>query len=203
MNDIRKLVVLSILVAWMSVIGCGTKKVAVQPPPPQPQPTVTASNPTPPNTGLTDRTPSATTTTQPSTDNSRYPDKATRDRIDTLLARISDAYFDYDKHTLRPDAVSTLQTDSVELRDILKQYPDYKLVIEGHADERGSDEYNIGLGDARAKSAKDYLVQVGIPAQQLSVVSYGKEKPVCTEHDEACWQKNRRVHIVAANNRPG
>jgi peptidoglycan-associated lipoprotein len=114
-----------------------------------------------------------------------------------LLARISDAYFDYDKHELRPDAVKTLQADSTELRDILKDYPNYKLVIEGYADERGSDEYNLGLGDARAISAKNFLVQVGIPSDQLSIVSYGKERQVCTEHTEACWQKNRRIHIVA------
>jgi peptidoglycan-associated lipoprotein len=128
---------------------------------------------------------------------SSYPDKTTRDRIDVLLGRISDAYFDYNKHSLRPDALKTLEKDSVELRDILKQYPDYKLVVEGHADERGSEEYNLGLGDARATAAKNYLVQVGIPAGQLNVVSYGKDRPVCTQHDEACWQKNRRIHIIA------
>jgi peptidoglycan-associated lipoprotein len=184
-------------------VGCGTKKVALQPPPPQAPPPVVASNRTVDNRDLTNRTTSGTTSTPPAAaPTSNYPDKATRDRIDTLLGRISDAYFDYDKHTLRPDAVQALQSDSVELRDILKQYPNYNLVIEGHADERGSDEYNMGLGDARARSAKDFLVGVGIPSGQLSVVSYGKERPACTEHDEACWQKNRRIHIVAANNRP-
>ncbi|HEX3879834.1 MAG TPA: OmpA family protein [Bryobacteraceae bacterium] len=128
----------------------------------------------------------------------RLPDAATRKRIDELLGRIEDAYFDYNQHTLRPDAVKALQADSTELRDIIVQYPDYHLTIEGHADERGSEEYNLALGDARAKAAKSYLVQVGIPDAQLSVVSYGKDKPSCEEHDEACWQKNRRIHIVAA-----
>jgi peptidoglycan-associated lipoprotein len=94
--------------------------------------------------------------------------------------------------------VQALQADSTELRDILKDYPDYKLTIEGHCDERGSAEYNMALGDARAHAAKAYLVQVGIPSDQLNVVSYGKEKPACQEHDENCWQKNRRIHIVAA-----
>jgi peptidoglycan-associated lipoprotein len=98
---------------------------------------------------------------------------------------------------LRPDATKTLNSDSAELRDILKDYPTYKLTIEGHCDERGSAEYNIALGDKRADSAKEYLVNVGIPAGQLNVISYGKEKQVCSEHDEACWQKNRRIHIVA------
>jgi peptidoglycan-associated lipoprotein len=129
---------------------------------------------------------------------SRTPDAATRAKIDQLLARIEDAYFDYNKHTLRPDAVKALQSDSAELRDILKNYPDYKLTIEGHCDERGSDEYNLALGNERAAAAKGYLVQVGIPDGQLGVMSYGKEKPVCNEGTESCWQKNRRIHIVAA-----
>ena len=126
------------------------------------------------------------------------PDAATRARIDQLLAKIEDAYFDYDKASLRPDAMKALQSDSTELRDILKDYPKYKLTIEGHCDERGSDEYNLALGDKRAHSAKDYLVQVGIPSQQLNVISYGKDRPVCQDHDEACWQRNRRIHIIAA-----
>jgi peptidoglycan-associated lipoprotein len=115
------------------------------------------------------------------------------------LARIEDAYFDYDKASLRPDAVKALQADSTELRDILKDYPDYKLTIEGHADERGSAEYNVALGDRRAAAAKAYLVQVGIPSGQLNIISYGKERPVCQDANEDCWQKNRRIHIVPAS----
>jgi peptidoglycan-associated lipoprotein len=134
----------------------------------------------------------------PASSVSRTPDAATRRRIDELLAKISDAYFDYNRHALRPDAIQALQGDSTELRNILKDYPDYRLTIEGYADERGSAEYNLGLGDARAKAAKDYLVQVGIPDGQLAVVSYGNERQVCQEHQESCWQKNRRIHIIAA-----
>jgi peptidoglycan-associated lipoprotein len=128
----------------------------------------------------------------------KVPDAATRTRIETLLAKIEDAYFDYDKHTLRPDAIKALQADSTELRDIVVQYPDYRVTIEGHADERGSEAYNLALGDARAKSARDYLSSIGIPASQLAIISYGKDRPVCEEHDETCWQKNRRIHFVAA-----
>ena len=97
------------------------------------------------------------------------------------------------RYSLRPDALKALQVDSAELRDILKDYPNYKLTVEGHADERGSAEYNIALGDRRAGAAKEYLV-----ADQLEVLSYGKEKPVCQQHEGACWQRNRRIHIVAA-----
>jgi peptidoglycan-associated lipoprotein len=125
-----------------------------------------------------------------------YPDAATRARIDELISRIQDAYFNYDQHTLRPDAISTLEGDSKELAQILRQYPEFKLKIEGYCDERGSAEYNMALGDARAKAAKEYLVNAGVPAMQLNTVSFGKESQICSEHDEACWQKNRRVHIV-------
>jgi len=129
---------------------------------------------------------------------SRLPDAATRARIQDLLNRIQDAYFDYDKHTLRPDAETALKTDAQTLADIIKQYPDFKLSVEGHCDERGSDEYNLALGDARAKQAKDYLSTLGLPGNQLATISYGKDKPVCADHDEDCWQKNRRAHITQA-----
>jgi peptidoglycan-associated lipoprotein len=125
------------------------------------------------------------------------PDAATRARIEELLARISDAYFDYDKASLRQDAMNTLESDARELRNIVVQYPDYKMQIEGHCDERGSAEYNLALGEKRAESAKTFLVGVGIPSAQLSTVSYGKERPACADHDEGCWQKNRRIHIIA------
>jgi peptidoglycan-associated lipoprotein len=129
---------------------------------------------------------------------SRMPDAATRARIQDLLNRIQDAYFDYNKHTLRPDAEAALRMDAQTLADIIKQYPDFKLTVEGYADERGSDEYNMALGDARAKQTREYLSNLGLPGNQLATISYGKEKPVCTEHDEDCWQKNRRTHITEA-----
>jgi peptidoglycan-associated lipoprotein len=171
-----------------------SKKTAAAPPPPPPQvaPPAAAASPAPAPARAAARPAPAPVAQTP-----RMPSAATRARIDELLAKIEDAYFDYDKADLRPDAVKALQADSAELRDILKDYPDYKLTIEGHCDERGSAEYNMVLGDKRAESAKDYLVEVGIPAAQLNVVSYGKQHPVCDEHDEACWQRNRRIHIVA------
>ena len=187
--------VMLVAVAAISMIGAAcTKKVAIRPSPP-PAPAATApSTPARAATPMRSNPMPTQTATAPAP---RYPNAATRARIDELLARIEDAYFDYNQHTLRPDAINALQADSTELRDILKDFPDYKLTIQGHCDERGSAEYNLALGDARAKAAKDYLVQVGIPDDQLSIISYGKDRPVCQEHDEACWQKNRRIHIVA------
>lgn len=183
----------------LAAAGCAKKPVAkATPPAPQAAPQVAQNTP--------QQAPSQRPATRPqqqtvaNNTTPRYPDAATRARIDQLLARIEDAYFDYNQHTLRPDAIKALASDSGELRDIIVQYPSYKLTIEGHCDERGSEEYNLALGDARAKAAKDYLVQVGISTSQLAVVSYGKDKPICDEHDEACWQKNRRIHIVASAN---
>jgi len=192
MNQARKLTLMAVATLILLTAGCARKKVAAAPPPPP------ASTSTP--AAAQKAVPARTATTQPSattTPAARYPNAATRARIDQLLAKIEDAYFDYDKASLRPDALKTLEADSTELRDILKDYPDYKLTIEGHCDERGSDEYNLALGDRRAQAAKDYLVQVGIPTAQLNLISYGKEHSVCQEHDEACWQRNRRIHIVA------
>ncbi len=189
---IREAAIIAVAAATLVVSGCAKKKVAAATPaPPQPAPTAQKAPASQPRTAENRPAPAAEVR-KPD-----YPDAATRARIDQLLARIEDAYFDYDKHTLRPDAVKTLEADSRELRDILKDYPNYKLTVEGHCDERGSAEYNMALGQARAEAAKNYLVQVGIPTDQLGLVSYGKEKPVCSEHDEACWQKNRRIHIVA------
>ena len=186
-----------IAVAALCVFGsaCAKKQVAVATPPP---PAPVASTPAP--RAATPAPASRPTPTQPvarSTPPSNYPNAATRARIDELIGRIQDAYFDYDARTLRSDAISTLAADSKELATILQQYPGYKLKIEGYCDERGSAEYNVALGDARAKAAKDYLVNAGVSGGQLDTVSFGKENPVCTEHDETCWQKNRRVHIVA------
>jgi peptidoglycan-associated lipoprotein len=196
MKNSRRLILVTVAALATLAAGCAKKKVAAAaPPPPQPAPMAqsapAANTPAPAPAPA----PVAAATTP-----KRMPDAATRARIDQLLARIEDAYFDYNQHTLRPDAIQALQADSSELRDIISQYPDYKLTIEGHCDERGSEEYNLALGDARAKEAKDYLVGVGISADQLHVVSYGKDKPACEDHDEACWQKNRRIHIVALAN---
>jgi peptidoglycan-associated lipoprotein len=126
------------------------------------------------------------------------PDEATRARIQDLLNRIQDVYFDYDKNNLRQDALVALKSDAHTLADIIRQYPNFKLTVEGYCDERGSEEYNLALGDERAKRAEEYLVTLGLPENQLKTVSYGKERPVCTEHDEACWQRNRRAHITQA-----
>ncbi len=194
MKNSRELILFAVAAISLGGAACAKKKVAAVPPP-APQPAVETSRPSPNQQPV--RAAVAPAPVAANTPETRVPSAATRARIDELLARIEDAYFDYNQHALRPDAVKALQANSTELRDILRDYPTYKLMVEGHCDERGSAEYNMALGDARAQAAKDYLVQVGIPSAQLNVVSYGKEKPVCQDHDENCWQKNRRIHIGA------
>jgi len=112
-----------------------------------------------------------------------------------FLKEVRDAYFDFNKADIRADAREALSKTA----DFLKNYPQIKVTIEGHCDERGSTEYNLALGDRRGNAAKQYLVSLGVSADRLSVVSFGKEKPFCTESNEACWQQNRRGHFVKAN----
>ena len=113
------------------------------------------------------------------------------------LSRLEDALFDYDQSTIRPDAATALQKNVVVVRDILANYPQEKLRVEGNCDQRGSQEYNLMLGDRRAHAAMEFLQSMGIPGSQLTVISYGKDRPQCTEDNEACWQKNRRAHITS------
>lgn len=181
------------LISLCAFSGACKKKIAAVPPQPPTTPSSAASvTPSVPPASESESRPAAATPP------SRLPDAATRARIQELLDRIQDAHFDYNKHVLRPDAEAALRKDAQTLAEIIRQYPDFKLSVEGHCDERGSDEYNLALGDARAKQAKDYLAVLGLPANQLLTVSYGKNKPECTEHDEACWQMNRRAHLTQA-----
>jgi peptidoglycan-associated lipoprotein len=117
------------------------------------------------------------------------------DLNELFLKEVRDAYFDYDKADLRPDARAAI----TKTADFLKSYPQIKVRIEGHCDERGSTEYNLGLGDRRANAVKQFLVSLGITADRVESVSFGKEKPFCTESNEACWSQNRRGHFVKAN----
>ena len=110
-----------------------------------------------------------------------------------LVANVGDrVFFDYDKSDLRADARAQVE----KWAQWLKKYPQNTVTIEGHCDERGSVAYNLGLGDRRANATKDFLVALGVSGDRIKTISYGKERPFCTEHDEACWQQNRRGHLV-------
>ena len=121
----------------------------------------------------------------------------TRTLPERLEAEVSDTYFDYDQSGIREDARVTLAKDAAALRSILADFPNSVIVMEGHCDERGSAEYNLALGDRRATSASAYLEALGLSSERLQRISYGKERPQCTESSEACWQNNRRVHFAA------
>jgi peptidoglycan-associated lipoprotein len=120
-----------------------------------------------------------------------------------LANEVQDAYFDFDKSNIRDDARAALSNDAGALKTILKDFPKATIVVEGHCDERGSAEYNLGLGDRRATSAKEFLGQLGVTPERLRIISYGKERPQCTESNEACWQKNRRAHFTASESETG
>lgn len=105
---------------------------------------------------------------------------------------LKDAFFDYDRADLRDDARAALSADA----QWLKRYPSAKILIEGHCDERGTEEYNMALGDRRANATREYLASLGVPASRIATVSYGKERPFCSDETERCWQENRRGHFL-------
>jgi peptidoglycan-associated lipoprotein len=115
-----------------------------------------------------------------------------------LNSEVQDVYFDYDKSEISGEARDILTRDANAIKSILADFPNASIVVEGHCDERGSAEYNLGLGDRRANSAKEFLAQLGVPADRLKTISYGKERPQCTDASEACYQKNRRAHFSPA-----
>ena len=122
------------------------------------------------------------------------PPAAAPDWTELFTKEVRDAYFDLDKSDLRPDAREAL----TKTAEFLRNYPQAKVTIEGHCDERGSTEYNLALGDRRAAAVKQFLVSQRIGADRMNTVSFGKEKPFCMESNEACWQQNRRGHFVPA-----
>ena len=112
---------------------------------------------------------------------------------------LRDIHFDFDRYDVKDEDKPVLRA----IADWMLENPDARLVIEGHCDERGTSEYNLGLGDRRAKSTKDYLITLGVSADRLQTVSYGEEKPLCTESTEACWSRNRRAHFVVLKQEAG
>ena len=117
---------------------------------------------------------------------------ATVDSSALFDQNVKTIYFDYDKSEIRPDQLAQLRTNA----DWLKRNPSVRFVIQGHCDERGSQEYNLALGDHRANAVKEYLVQQGIAENRMSIISYGEERPVCRETTEGCMQQNRRAEFV-------
>lgn len=108
---------------------------------------------------------------------------------------LQDVLFDYDSNNIQESARQILLADAAALKQIFADFPTATINVEGHCDERGSAEYNLGLGDRRASATRDFLAQQGVPVDRLKTISYGKERPTCTEATESCYQRNRRAHF--------
>ncbi len=111
---------------------------------------------------------------------------------DLFSKNVKDVFFDYDKFNVRPNEEHSVEGDAA----FLAQHPKITVLVEGHCDDRGSDEYNLALGASRAESVKQTLLQQGVPDTQIKTISYGKEKPFCTQDNEQCWQQNRVAHFT-------
>lgn len=197
----RKLfvIILTLLVLNSLILaGCSQKKVAPS------QEGATASQ------DLTDPTKDDKLKLQPKDDVRKIPSESITERdlakaqsqdiessIREIQSKLKDVYFEYDRYDITEDSKSVVK----ELSQILSKNKNIKVIIEGHCDERGTNEYNLGLGDRRTHTVKNYLMSLGIPSKSIETVSYGEEKPVCKENNETCWSKNRRAHFVLTGER--
>ena len=174
------------VVLGLGAAACAKKAPAPAPPPPPP-PAAPAAPPPPPSPPPP---PPAAPAPRPLTEDELFAQKS----LSQLNAEkpLGDVFFDLDASTIRDDGRAALATNATWL----KRWTNARISLEGHCDERGTAEYNLGLGERRAAAAKAYLVELGVPADRIVVVSKGKETPFCTESNEACWQQNRRGHFL-------
>jgi peptidoglycan-associated lipoprotein len=174
---------LPLLALMLLVTGCPKRPATTAASAPAPTASTVAPAPTPPSmqpAPAAPSTPSSPSMAAPATPAPATAAPATPPRPSEFAenANLRDVYFDFDKYDIRPDDANNL------------------VLIEGHCDERGTNEYNLALGERRAKATMNYLVSQGIQANRITIISYGKERPVCSEKNEACWQKNRRAHFL-------
>lgn len=192
------LVVTSLLVLAAIGSGCAKRPATTQAAAPAPTGTASTMAPGSSQPGGTTATPSGPSTSQPGGGATAAPTPAPgpiarpAPKDFAPVPELQDIYFDFDKYDIRPSDTRTLDANAAWL----KSNPNHLLLIEGHADERGTNEYNLALGERRAKATRDYLVSVGVDAGRITVISYGEERPTCTEKAEGCWAKNRRAHFL-------
>jgi peptidoglycan-associated lipoprotein len=179
-------IVALVVMLTLAVSGCHKNPPQVAAAPPAPPPAAPAPPPPPPPPPP----PAPAPAPPPLTEQEIFQRKT----LDQLNAErpLGDVFFDYNMSEIRGDARGPLQANA----DWLKKWTGTQITLEGHADSRGSAEYNLALGSRRANSVKDYLVSLGVPATRVTVVSKGKEAPFCAEETEACWQQNRRGHFI-------
>jgi peptidoglycan-associated lipoprotein len=174
------------LILGLSVAACGKKSPAVTPPPP-PMPAAPTTPPAPPAPPAPATPPAAPRTLS-------EDDIFAQKSLAQLNSErpLGDVYFDLDNAVIKDAGRAALGTNAT----YLKRWPSTRISIEGHCDERGTAEYNLALGERRANAVKAHLVELGVPADRIVIVSKGKEAPFCTDKNEACWQQNRRGHFV-------
>lgn len=180
-----------IVLAITLINGCAQRKIAGAPeqPPAQSEITKTEDKKTTSDTTVAKELPKESITEKQL---SKAQPEDTQSSLKELQTRIQDIHFDYDKYDIKDDAKPVLK----EVSAILSRNKNIKVIIEGHCDERGTNEYNLGLGDRRANSVKEFLISLGIPSGKIETISYGEEKPLCENQTEECWAKNRRAHFV-------
>ena len=191
-NVLKSYIVGLALIALVLAPACHKK---VQPRVSPPVTETTATVPPVPATTATEATvapPSDFVKEQTTTEEVLPADIEELNRVAQAKGYIQDAFFAYDESTLSPDAQAALSTSAAWL----KKNAQYSLLVEGHCDERGTEQYNLALGDRRANTAKEYLVTLGVDGSRIRTVSYGEERPFDPGHDEAAWAKNRRAHLV-------
>ena len=183
-----------LLVAAVALSGCAKRPATTQAAAPAPTGAATSTAATPsnvqpaqPSGGSTTPSGGGTTTTPPTSSTAR---PVVQDFAAT--PELTDVFFDFDKYDIRPGDAKTLDSNASSL----KSNPNHLVLIEGHCDQRGTNEYNLALGERRAKSTMNYLVSQGVQANRITIISYGEERPQCTEHTESCWAKNRRAHFL-------
>ncbi len=179
-----------VLVAVFTVEACKRPIPPPPPPPPSPPPAVVQPAPPPPPAPLPPPPPPQAPAARPLTEEEIFSRK-TLEQLNSE-APLGDVTFDYDESTIREDQRGTLQKNA----DWIRRWTSARVTIEGHADSRGTNQYNLALGDKRAAAVKDYLVGLGILGDRVVVVSRGEESPVCAEQTEACFARNRRAHFV-------
>jgi len=185
----RSLSKFALVLLLLAAVGCHKNKPpVVRPTPPPPPPTASTSGERPPAPPEPVREPTVVPP-EPVAE-----DKIASASLDDLNRNspLKPVFFSLDSYDLTAENQRTLDEDAA----VLKKYPTWTVTIEGHCDERGTAEYNLALGERRAVAARAYLVSLGIPADRLRTVSYGKEFPFDPGHDEAAWAKNRRAHFV-------
>ena len=191
--SLRRLMWLSatVLIVALIVVGCSKKVPPPPPPPPAPPPAPTAPPPPPPPPP---QAPAPAPAPPPAAPKPPSEEDVFRSKtLAQVTADLADVMFDYDQFGVRDDQRATLQRNA----DYLRRWTTVRVTIEGHADARGTNEYNLALGQRRATAVRDYLVGVGVTTDRMVVVSKGEEEPTCREDTDACHARNRRVHLVA------